>query len=98
MSWNIFANINTFFPEGKGRPGRETYNSPPSSAEVKNASSYNSAPPIRLYGVVLSSTTETNLTLQDDVHLLMDKVLSFISIITQLSKVVWILNESLNEV
>jgi len=48
--------------------------------------------------VVLSSTTETNLTLQDDVHLLMDKVLSFISIITQLSKVVWILNESLNEV
>jgi hypothetical protein len=36
------------------RPGREADHSPPSSAEVKNAWSYTSTPPIRLHGVVLS--------------------------------------------
>jgi hypothetical protein len=35
------------------RPGREADHSPPSSAEVKNAWSYTSSPPIRLHGVVL---------------------------------------------
>jgi len=38
---------------GVKRPGRETDNSPPSSAEIKNKMSYNSIPPIRLHGVVL---------------------------------------------
>jgi len=33
--------------------GREADHSPPSSAEVKNAQSYSSTPPIRLHGVVL---------------------------------------------
>jgi hypothetical protein len=36
------------------RPGCEAEHSPPSSAEVKNAWSYTSIPPIRLHGVVLS--------------------------------------------
>jgi len=36
------------------RPGREADHSTPSSAEVQNARSYTSAPPIRLHGVVLS--------------------------------------------
>jgi hypothetical protein len=36
------------------RPGREADHSPPSSAEVKNAWSYTSNPPVRLYGVALS--------------------------------------------
>jgi hypothetical protein len=35
------------------RPEREADHSPPSSAEVKNAWSYTSTPPIRLYGVML---------------------------------------------
>jgi hypothetical protein len=35
------------------RPGREADHSSPSSAEVKNAVSYTSTPPIRLHGVVL---------------------------------------------
>jgi hypothetical protein len=39
---------------GVKRPGREATHSPPSSAEVKNARSYTSNPPIRLHGVVLS--------------------------------------------
>jgi hypothetical protein len=39
---------------GVKRPGREADHSPPSSAEVKNAWHYNSTPPIRLHGVVLS--------------------------------------------
>jgi hypothetical protein len=39
---------------GIKRPGREADHSPPSSAEVKNAWSYTSTPPIRLNGVVLS--------------------------------------------
>jgi hypothetical protein len=39
---------------GVKRPGRETYHSPPSCTEVKNAWSYTSTPPIRLLGVVLS--------------------------------------------
>jgi hypothetical protein len=39
---------------GVKRPGREADHSPPSSAEVKNAWSYTSTPPICLYGVVLS--------------------------------------------
>jgi hypothetical protein len=41
------------FP-GVKRPGREADHSPPCSAEVKNAWSYTSTPPIRLHGVVLS--------------------------------------------
>jgi hypothetical protein len=36
------------------RLGHEADYSPPSSAEVKNAWSYNSTPPIRLHGVVFS--------------------------------------------
>jgi hypothetical protein len=40
---------------GVNRSGREADHSPPSSAEVKNAWSYTSTPPIRLHGVVLSS-------------------------------------------
>jgi hypothetical protein len=39
---------------GVKRPGHEADHSPPSSAEVKNAWSYTSTPPIRLHGVVLS--------------------------------------------
>jgi hypothetical protein len=35
---------------GVKRPGREANHSPPSSAEVKNAWSYASTPPIRLHG------------------------------------------------
>jgi hypothetical protein len=37
---------------GVKRPGRKVDHSPPSSAEVKNAWSYTSIPPIRLHGVV----------------------------------------------
>jgi hypothetical protein len=36
------------------RQGREADNSPPSSAEVKNALSYTSIPPVRLHSVILS--------------------------------------------
>jgi hypothetical protein len=36
------------------RSGREADHSPPSSAEVKNARSYTSTPPLRLHGVVFS--------------------------------------------
>jgi hypothetical protein len=36
------------------RSGREADHSPPSIAEVKNAWSYTSIPPISLHGVVLS--------------------------------------------
>jgi hypothetical protein len=39
---------------GVKQPGREADHSPPSSAEVMNAWSYTSTPPIRLKGVVLS--------------------------------------------
>jgi hypothetical protein len=39
---------------GVKRQGSEVDHSPPSRAEVKNAWSYNSTPPIRLHGVVLS--------------------------------------------
>jgi hypothetical protein len=39
---------------GVKRPGREAEHSLPSSAEVKNAWSYTSTPPICLHGVVLS--------------------------------------------
>jgi hypothetical protein len=39
---------------GVKRAGREADHSHPSSAEVKNAWSYTSIPPIRLHGVVLS--------------------------------------------
>jgi hypothetical protein len=39
---------------GLKRPGREADHTPPSSAEVKNAWSYTSAPPLRPHGVVLS--------------------------------------------
>jgi hypothetical protein len=46
---------------GVMRPGRETDHSPPSSAEVKNAWSYTSTPPICLHGVVISQSTGTTL-------------------------------------
>jgi len=39
---------------GVKRPGRKAGHSPPSSAEVKNAWSYTSIPPIRHHGVVFS--------------------------------------------
>jgi hypothetical protein len=39
---------------GIKRPGCEADHSPPSSAQVENAWSYNSTPPICLHGVVLS--------------------------------------------
>jgi hypothetical protein len=39
---------------GVKRPGREADHSIPYSAEVKNAWSYTSTPPVRLHGVVLS--------------------------------------------
>jgi hypothetical protein len=39
---------------GVKRPGREADHSPPSNAEVKNAWSYTSTPPIGLHGVMLS--------------------------------------------
>jgi hypothetical protein len=41
------------FPGGRAA-GHEADHSPPSSAKVKNAWSYTSAPPIRLHGAVLS--------------------------------------------
>jgi hypothetical protein len=47
---------------GVKRPGRETDHSPPSSAEVRNAWSYTSTHPIRLYGVVLSKKHRDNFT------------------------------------
>jgi hypothetical protein len=37
---------------GVNLPGREADHSPPSSAEVKNAWSYTSTPPLRLHGVM----------------------------------------------
>jgi hypothetical protein len=43
---------------GVKRPGREADHSPPSSAEVKNAWSCTSIPPIHLHGVVLSLEKE----------------------------------------
>jgi hypothetical protein len=39
---------------GVKQPAREAEDSPPSSAEVKNAWSYTFTPPIRIHGVVLS--------------------------------------------
>jgi hypothetical protein len=39
---------------GVKRQGREADHSPPFSAEVENAWSYISIPPVRLHGVVLS--------------------------------------------
>jgi len=39
---------------GVKRLGREADHSPPSSAEIKNAWSYTSTPPVRLHGVVLT--------------------------------------------
>jgi hypothetical protein len=45
--------IRCSFPEGKAA-GREANHSLPSSAEVKNAQSYTSTPPVRLHGVVLN--------------------------------------------
>jgi hypothetical protein len=41
---------------GVQRPGREADHSLPSSAEVKNAWSYTSTPPLRLHGVVLNKS------------------------------------------
>jgi hypothetical protein len=45
--------------QGVKRPGHEADHSPPSSAEVKNAWSYTSAPPIRLHGVVICTCIST---------------------------------------
>jgi len=42
------------FSMGAKRPGRETDHSPTSVAEIKNAWSYTSTPPMRLHVVVLS--------------------------------------------
>jgi hypothetical protein len=39
---------------GVKRPGREADHSFPPSVETKNAWSYSSTPPVRLYGVILS--------------------------------------------
>jgi hypothetical protein len=39
---------------GVKRPGRKDNHSPPSSAEVKNAWSYVTTPPIHLHGLILS--------------------------------------------
>jgi hypothetical protein len=39
-----------------GGGGREADHSPPTSVEVKNACSYTFIPPIRIHGVVLSSS------------------------------------------
>jgi hypothetical protein len=52
---NIIQWVLGAFSLGVKRPGREVDHSPPSSAEVKNAWSYTSTPPIRLHGVALSS-------------------------------------------
>jgi hypothetical protein len=48
---------------GVKRPGREADHLPPSSAEVKNAWSYTSIPPMCLHGVVLSESTGITLPL-----------------------------------
>jgi hypothetical protein len=48
---------------GVKRPGHEADHSPPSCAEVKNAWSYTSTPPIRLRGMVLSYKKSTGTTL-----------------------------------
>jgi hypothetical protein len=42
------------FPWGVEHPGRETDHPPPSGAEIKNAWSYTSTPPVCLYDVVLN--------------------------------------------
>jgi len=47
-------NFSHSFVPGVKEPGREAEQSPPSSAEVKNAWSYTSTLPMRLHGVVLS--------------------------------------------
>jgi hypothetical protein len=52
-----------YFPWGIKRQGREADHSPPSSAEVNNAWSYTSTPPIRLHGEVLSLKKGTGTTL-----------------------------------
>jgi len=44
---------------GVKRPEREADHSLPSSVKVKNAKSYTSTTPIRLYSVVLSQSTGT---------------------------------------
>jgi hypothetical protein len=46
-------------------PGREADHSLPSSAEVKNAWSYTSTPPVHLHGLVLSYSTGITLPLPD---------------------------------
>jgi hypothetical protein len=53
---------------GKEWSGREADHLPPSSAEVTNAWSYTSTPPIRLHGVLLSWSTETPLPLYPDLQ------------------------------
>jgi hypothetical protein len=48
---------------GVKRSGREADYSPPSSAEIKNACSYTSTPPVRLHGAVLSLNKRRGTTL-----------------------------------
>jgi hypothetical protein len=48
---------------GIKRPGHEADYLLPSSAEVKNAWSYSSVPPVRLYGVVLNLQKSTGTVL-----------------------------------
>jgi hypothetical protein len=43
-----------FFPLGVKRPGRETDHSPPHNADVKNAWSYTSTPPVRFHSELLN--------------------------------------------
>jgi hypothetical protein len=58
MLWGLLSLLPNgyqgLFPWGLKRPGREADHSLPSGAEIKNALSYTSTPPIRLHGVVLS--------------------------------------------
>jgi hypothetical protein len=49
-----------FLSSGVKQPGREADHSPPPSAEVKNAWSYKSAPPISIHVVVLNEAMATS--------------------------------------
>jgi len=69
MSNNRF--LETLFPLGIKRPGREPDLLPPSRAEVKNAWNFNSIPPVRLHGVVLSCA-------QEQLHLLWHIIIRYL--------------------
>jgi hypothetical protein len=49
---------------GTKRPGREADHSPPSNADVKNAWSYTSTPPIHFHGVLLKAQGNCTLVLE----------------------------------